>query len=183
MRLSRVHSELPRCVRPSRRSLLCAIAMTFVGCSSAEPLAVEEAESRPIREHEREFDPARYRPVPREEPSDERAPQTTPTETPPVWIERLEKVMGFRVQLHSTTEVDAAQRMLAQLRLRLDSLQIDPGRLDLGFDAPYYKIRAGDFVQKADADALREQLHAAGLVDAWVVRDSIIRIIRERRME
>lgn len=142
---------------------------------------MEPPQARPSREHEREFDPAKYRPAPKEE-------STVPTEAPaasnesaPVWVERLEKVMGYRVQLYSTTDIDAAQRMLSQLRSRLDSLQIEPGRLDLSYDAPYYKVRAGDYVLKTEADTLRQRFHAAGLVDAWVVRDSIIRVIREQQ--
>jgi hypothetical protein len=91
--------------------------------------------------------------------------------------------MGFRVQLHSTTDIDAAQRSLSQLRSRLDSLEIDPGRIDMGFDAPYYKIRAGDFLTKSGADELREQLREAGVPEAWVVRDMVIRIIREEKKD
>lgn len=177
--------------RPSRVLLIVStLLLTIYGCSSPEQ-AVDAPESRPLQEHEQEFDPSKYRRTAGEEAGEDTRSRTTPGESTPDdtatdetatdWVERLEKAMGYRVQLYSTTSIDAAQRTLAQLRTRLDSLQVDPGRLDLGYDAPYYKVRAGDYVRKADADSLRERLHAVGLTDAWVVRDSIIRIVRERR--
>lgn len=152
-------------------------------CSSKETVVVQPA-AKPIREHEEGFDPARYR---RKEPEAEqpRSPVAEQQQQQPeaVWVERTEKVMGFRVQLYSTTDIDAVQQSLSVLRSRLDSLAIDPGRLDLGYDAPYYKIRAGDFLVKSGADELREKLREAGLSEAWVVRDMVIRIIREEKKD
>lgn len=152
-------------------------------CSSKETVVVQPA-AKPIREHEEGFDPAKYR---RQEKKAEE-PGTTAVEQKQqqpetVWVERTEKVMGFRVQLFSTTDIDAAQQSLSQLRSRLDSLQIDPGRVDMGYDAPYYKIRAGDFFVKAAADELREKLREAGVPEAWVVRDMVVRIIREEKKD
>ncbi|MBR9974448.1 MAG: SPOR domain-containing protein [Bacteroidetes bacterium] len=100
-----------------------------------------------------------------------------------VWVERKERVMGFRVQLHSTTSIDEAQQALSTYRSRLDSLEIDAGRIDMVFDAPYYKIRAGDFMVKGEADMLTDTLRAEGIPEAWVVRDNIFRMIRERQQD
>ena len=89
--------------------------------------------------------------------------------------------MGFRVQLHSTTNLDEAQSALEGYRRRLDSLHIDAGRLDMVFDAPYYKVRLGDFLRKGDADSMTVKLREAGVSEAWVVRDNVYQVIRERK--
>lgn len=166
--------------------LLVLLAVWLLpACSSKEAVVVQPV-AKPIRDHEQGFDPAKYRrkesaaEEPRH-PAAENQQQQQQPET--VWVERTEKVMGFRVQLHSTTDIDAAQKSLSVLRSRLDSLAIDPGRLDMGYDAPYYKIRAGDFLVKSGADELREKLREAGLSEAWVVRDMVIRIIREEKKD
>jgi cell division septation protein DedD len=162
--------------------LATLLQLLLPACSSTETV-VEQPASKPIREHEEDFDPVEYRkPEPEaEEPQKSVAEPKRQPET--VWVERTEKSMGFRVQLYSTTNIDEAQLSLSQLRSRFDSLEIDPGRIDMGYDAPYYKIRAGDFLNKAKADELREQLREAGVLEAWVVRDMVIRIIREEKKD
>jgi hypothetical protein len=166
------------------RSVEClAVATLFaallVACSSSDAV-VEQPPLKPLREHEESFDPAAYRPPEAETPIITEEPETAEREDQTVWIERTENVMGFRVQLHSTTNVDEAQTTLAKLRTRLDSIQVDPGRIDIGYDAPYYKIRAGDFLVRSEAEEFRRTLHEAGMPEAWVVRDRVLRIIREK---
>ncbi|MBE0645069.1 MAG: SPOR domain-containing protein [Bacteroidetes bacterium] len=154
--------------------------MIFSACSSSEETA-KDAPGKSIREHEGNFDPTEYRRKPAEpkENAGEGEIKAKPVE--PAWVERTEKSMGFRVQLYSTTNIDDAKAVLEQMRSRIDSLHIEAGRLDMSFDAPYYKIRAGDFLVRAKADTLREQLRSAGLSEAWVVRDNVFRVIRERK--
>ncbi len=154
--------------------------LLFAACSSSGD-SVQDAPAKTIREQERNFDPSEYR---REtvQPKDTTAEQRqTIPEKQPEWIERKEKTMGFRVQLYSTTNIDDARERLEQLRSKTDSLEIITGRLDMGYDAPYYKIRAGDFILKAEAESLREKLRAAGITEAWVVRDNVFKVIRERK--
>ncbi|MFA6234517.1 MAG: SPOR domain-containing protein [Bacteroidota bacterium] len=134
-----------------------------------------------MREHEKSFDPSEYRKKEVEQSTKTEEKTAAVSNAEPAWIERTEKVMGYRVQLHSTPSLDEASATLTQMRSRLDSMQIDPGRLDMSFDAPYYKIRAGDFLLKTTADSLREQLRTAGMNEAWIVRDNVFRIIRERQ--
>jgi len=39
----------------------------------------------------------------------------------------------------------------------------------LNYDLPYYKLRVGEFVTKAEADAYLQKAKAAGYVNSWVV--------------
>ena len=163
-------------------SLLICASLMLTFCSGGGVLQ-RESGGKPMHAHEEDFDPVAYRPVaPDTIASEERIP---PVEAAPkeVWVERRERTMGFRVQLHSTTSLDEAQSSLAAYRSRLDSLQIDAGRLDMVFDAPYYKIRAGDFLRKADADEMTVTLREAGVSEAWVVRDAVYRMVRERKKD
>jgi hypothetical protein len=101
-------------------------------------------------------------------------------EKKPAYTERSERVMGFRLQLHSTTDPAEARRAMSTMREKLDSLGMEQGRMDLVFDAPFYKLRYGDYIMKADADRERGVFHELGFPAAFVVRDHIVRIIRER---
>ncbi|MCZ7555204.1 MAG: SPOR domain-containing protein [Bacteroidia bacterium] len=103
-----------------------------------------------------------------------------PAAPKPAYSERSERVMGFRLQLHSTTDHAEARSVMSTMRQRLDSLGMEQGRMDLVFDAPYYKLRYGDYLMKADADRERGVFHELGFPAAFVVRDHIVRVIRER---
>lgn len=134
-----------------------------------------------MREHEETFDPSAYRREPAE-PSSAHAPAVEAEMEPaPEWIERTEKVMGFRVQLHSAAQLDEAEQALTRFRSRFDSLGVDPGRLDMSYDAPFYKVRAGDFNERSEAEEFRTRLREAGVSEAWIVRDAIFRRIREMK--
>jgi hypothetical protein len=72
-------------------------------------------------------------------------------------------VDGFRVQLFATADRDVAQNARAVAEERLGM----PVYLDL--DGGVYKIRAGDFVRREDADAALPLARAQFYPDAWVV--------------
>ncbi len=165
-----------RILRCSPVLCLTAIVPLLLSCSSASEVT-PETKSKPLTEHEKSFDPGAYR------KEEEKKTVTPPPPVPkkeenPRWIERVEKTMGYRIQLFSTTSIDEAQRQVHACRRRLDSLDLASGRLDMTFDAPYYKVRMGDFLLRPPADSLRSVLHERGFPEAWVVRDRVERIIR-----
>jgi hypothetical protein len=139
-----------------------------------------ERKSEPLTEHEKRFDPAEYR-EPEVDTLDTLPPPVKKREVREEWIERTEKTMGYRIQLYSTTSIDDAQEQAARFQRRLDSMKVATGRLDMTFDAPYYKVRMGDFLQRPPADSLRILLHERGVQEAWVVRDRVIRKVRVRK--
>jgi hypothetical protein len=158
-------------------ALLCVILWT--GCSSSSELPPTGG-SKPLGEHEKTFDPGAYRKATEEKPKDVQPKTTTAKEKPRrAFVDHIVTEMGFRIQLYSTTSIDEAQAQVASYRRRFDSLQVHAGRLDMTFDAPYYKVRMGDFFQRPPADSLRKHLHAQGMPEAWIVRDKVQKIVRE----
>ena len=163
----------------TRRGCMLLIAALTVGCASSSDVA-PRPESKPLKEHEKTFDPGAYREPPAQ-PSKSQKTSEPIAEEKEIWVERKERVMGYRIQLYSTTSVDEAQMKLPVMRRRLDSLSVSPGRLDMSFDAPYYKIRLGDFLSRPPADSLSTVLKEHGMTDAWVVRDHVIKRTRVRK--
>ena len=76
---------------------------------------------------------------------------------------------GWRVQVFaSRAEAEAAA---AATRVR-DALG-DRAPVYVERDDPWFKVRAGDFADRAAAEALRQQLAGIGWPDAWAVRTTI----------
>ncbi len=72
-------------------------------------------------------------------------------------------VDGFRIQLFATADRDVAQNARAVAAERLGI----PVYLDL--DGGVYKVRAGDFVRREDANAALPAVRGQFYPDAWVV--------------
>lgn len=81
-----------------------------------------------------------------------------------------ETLQGFRIQLLATNNYDEANAT----RNSLTTLFPDQW-LYLVFEAPTYKVRVGDFVNRAETKALLEQFQKQGFRSAWVVPDRIIK--------
>ncbi len=79
-------------------------------------------------------------------------------------IDSSKVINGFRVQVLSTKNGEIAE----DLRMELIS-QINYN-VQLIFEAPNYKVRAGAFTDRQDAERLRKQLYRLGYRRAWIVR-------------
>lgn len=77
-------------------------------------------------------------------------------------------VNGFRVQLIQTSDREEADEIqdLAILRFREEVYRV--------FEAPYYKVRIGDFTDWHDAEELQKRAKQKGFQDAWVVGDRVM---------
>ena len=114
-------------------------------------------------------------------PEDPPPPAETPEPPEEEWVDREVEVMGFKVQLFSTTSVDEAQKKKAKMLEMLESHYMESREIELDFDPPYYKLRCGNYLTKADAEKAKKQLKEIGIRDAWVVRDKVIQIVREKK--
>ena len=99
-------------------------------------------------------------------------PQVTtpvaPTVTTPVPSgSSREVVRGFRVQLFAVAEHARAQTMAQDARQRLGI------EVHVVSEPPYFKVRAGDFVDRADAVRMKERATSLGFDGCWVVTDQI----------
>ena len=81
-----------------------------------------------------------------------------------------ETLQGFRIQLLATNNFDEANTTRNSLSAQYPELW-----LYLVFEAPTYKIRVGDFVNRAETKTLLEQFQQQGFRSAWVVPDKIIK--------
>jgi SPOR domain len=71
------------------------------------------------------------------------------------------KYKGFRVMVLNTNDREKAYQTRGQLATRFPQ-----HALYLGYQAPYYKLKMGDFLEKSDAEALKRQL--AGFIKQGV---------------
>jgi hypothetical protein len=172
----RAHSR-GRIVRAFGPAIL--IGVLIIGsCSSTKKAAAPKG--KPLQEYEKNFDPSKYRKPPAEKKPDPISPVTTKSAIPETMrIERIEKVMGYKIQLYSTTDLDDAMKMKETYAQKIDSLSNGPTEIDVEYDAPYYKVRVGNYLQKKSADAMKEDLKSHGMPEAWIVRTNVNRTIRE----
>lgn len=158
--------------------LTVAAGIASGGCASS-PKTVEEGtteipavEAGVGEQYEQLFNPAAYDPpvatlkriakadTARVENDSLVAKDSIPPETTP----------GFRIQVFATTDIDEANTVRDSLLsiLATDSVYVV-------YDAPYYKIRVGDFLSRPQGNALLKILTEHGYKDAWIVADRVSR--------
>ena len=76
-------------------------------------------------------------------------------------------IEGFRVQLLATKELATAEQLQKQL---LDNLNQN---IYIVFEAPNYKVRVGDFIDRKKAETLRKKMIKEGYSSAWIIRTRI----------
>ena len=99
------------------------------------------------------------------------ATPTTPTAPRPVTVE------GFRIQVFSSDDRQAADRVRADATRWFESVQGNPGapdRLDaeIAYIQPYYRVRLGAFAERAEADRALTLVRRR-FAEAFVVPDVV----------
>ncbi len=81
-----------------------------------------------------------------------------------------ETILGFRIQILSTSNVDEAEesRIAAQQLFLSDTVYVI-------YDPPVYKVRVGDFETRLEANGRLQDVQERGYKDAWVVPDNVMR--------
>jgi hypothetical protein len=74
---------------------------------------------------------------------------------------------GFRVQVIASSQIEKVRSEQKALESRVSY------PLYIIVTPPYYKLVAGDFVKRSDADAAALKLKEFGYTDAWVVRSKV----------
>jgi hypothetical protein len=77
-------------------------------------------------------------------------------------------VAGYRVQLFASNTNDGANQVASEARFKFTE------QVYVEYDAPYYKVRVGDFVNRSDAELLREKAKNSGYPDAWIVQTEVV---------
>lgn len=81
-----------------------------------------------------------------------------------------ETVAGYRVQVLLTQDIDQA----STLRTQLATLFPDDW-VYIIYELPYYKVRAGNFLEKSEAASLVRELSNLGYKNPWVVPDQVLK--------
>jgi len=82
---------------------------------------------------------------------------------------REDVIQGFRIQIFSSSSVDETTLMknLALEKFTGDSIYVV-------YDAPVYKVRVGDFLNRYEASQRLPEFIEKGYRDAWIVPDRIV---------
>ena len=74
---------------------------------------------------------------------------------------------GYRVQVLATRYFERADSLAVIMKSTLsDSVYVD-------FEAPNYKVRVGDFIDRDSAESLQQELVQMGYNSAWILRARI----------
>jgi hypothetical protein len=146
------------------------------GCTPFPPEGGDQVSD--LAEAERDFDPLaqdRDRPIriaPGEEgPADDQTGTTSGAELAPTGDltdpGRPIVTQGYRVQIFLSDDLREASRIMAEARERFEE------EVYLEYDAPYYKVRVGDFGTESEGQGLLKMAQRFGYQDAWLVRTVI----------
>jgi hypothetical protein len=161
-------------------SMLCVLMLMAAGCASSPPFLQNEEPKQeapkekklPLAEYEATLNPADYDQEVEavEKAHVEEKKQQAPLEIPKDSLVVLEEVVqGFRIQVFSSSGVDEAALMKDVVieKFSSDSVYVV-------YDAPVYKIRVGDFLNRYEANQRLPEFIEKGYRDAWIVPDRII---------
>ena len=76
-------------------------------------------------------------------------------------------VEGFRIQLLATQDRFNAEKFKSELE------KIYKNKIYIIFEAPNYKVRVGDFIDRKSAEEMRQNLSKEGYTTAWIIRSKI----------
>jgi hypothetical protein len=159
---------------------LFLLTAVVAGCTSSKPFQAEEKQKSeqpkekklPLSEYEATLNPIEFdREIEivqktRSEEQKQQIPLEIPKDSMAV---QEEVVQGFRIQIFSSSNVDETTLMknLALEKFVGDSIYVV-------YDAPVYKVRVGDFVNRYEANQRLPEFVEKGYRDAWIVPDRIV---------
>jgi hypothetical protein len=149
-----------------------ALAAMMAGCGGGTTKDESARAADDLRKYEETFRPSEFDPPPsvvlRENTG---TAKDTAAFTPSLPAGSAEDfVAGFRVQIFSSTDIDEANG------IRADAEQRFPGEwFYVVYEPPTYKVRAGDFQERYDADRLARTLREGGFSDSWIVPDRVFK--------
>jgi hypothetical protein len=161
-----------------KSGLIIIILLVLAGCASSSIQTTTTAASSASEKMDESFDPLSLDdedivfPQPTQKRSIEQPSDLPPGENIPAESLSPENklIEGFRLQLLSTKDLASATRSKAMAQEQFSDL---PLKFYLEFDSPYYKVRAGDFKTREEADALRGTVRSRGYPQAWIVKTKV----------
>jgi len=98
---------------------------------------------------------------------------STPKETPPVTTGPTTASGGglrdgYRVQIVASSYEDNANAVASRIKAAFPGVNVYVVHIQ-----NLYKVRVGDYVDRAAAESMREKLKNAGYTDAWIVKEQV----------
>jgi hypothetical protein len=147
--------------------------LLLAGCSATRQATTEPPDNLETRTRaaEASFRPSDHDPLPDhrlETPVGVTDSVVPPGQGETVILPAGEMVQGFRVQVYSSTNIDHARAKKSQLE------ELYPGEwFYLDYASPSYRIRAGNFYSKFEADRFARLMTEQGFADAWAVPERV----------
>lgn len=101
-------------------------------------------------------------------PAETSTAETTTTTTAAGGVLSGGTAEGYRVQVVASSYEDNAKAVADKVRSAFPGTGVYVQHIQ-----NLYKVRVGDFANRAGAEAMRDKLKAAGYADAWIVKETI----------
>lgn len=150
-----------------KRILLACALVLLAGCGGSE----ETSRELKLKDYEATFRPSDFDP-----PVSDFFPQTLKSvakdsvATTIHISQPLEVAQGYRVQIFAATNYDEAMKAKSDAEA-----QFPDEWFYVVYDAPTYKIRAGNFTERYEADRFARVLSERGYRNAWVVPEKVFK--------
>ena len=158
-----------------RRLAIILVPLIIAGCSSTKQTTTESATpeaGEDLAKYEASFRPSDYdeEPAAAAKSHDVHTVHDTAASNAVGPTIPQEPVAGFRVQIFASTNIDVAKAK------QLEAQALFPGEwFYLEYDQPTYKIRAGNFLSRFEADRFAKLIAEKGFREAWTVPEKVFK--------
>lgn len=154
--------------------ILFLLAIVLWGCSGTkEAERKTESAATPgdvLQRYEKTFNPADYDADIKLVKQAEKTQRSVVEAAHVVTTAVPETIPGFRVQVLLTQDIDHA----VQIKDSVEHLLSDEW-VYIVFDSPYYKVRLGNYEDRASANPALKRLGSLGFKEAWIVPDNVLK--------
>ena len=159
-----------------RLTVLVMFAVVLAGCGASKDASNGNegtTEQNDLWKYESDFRPSDHDPAARAPEERHQAPvvpQPDHAVLDTSGTTDADLVQGFRVQIYSSANIDNAKAR------RAEAQSFFPGEwIYLQYDPPTYKIRAGNFLHRYEADRFVKLAIEKGFTDAWTVPARVVK--------
>jgi hypothetical protein len=151
---------------------VAALVIFLAGCGSSRDAGKEEegrSGAEDLQRFEADFRPSDYDPDPEKNSEAVTSPSGVPEVSEPGPVS-YEHVQGYRVQIFAGASIDEAnsQKSLAESLFPLEWFYLQ-------YDPPTYKVRAGNFVTRFEAERFAKVVSEKGFPGAWAVPERVFK--------
>ncbi|HEX3018877.1 MAG TPA: SPOR domain-containing protein [Chitinispirillaceae bacterium] len=80
-----------------------------------------------------------------------------------VVVEQTEASIRYKIQLFASSQIETIREQKRNMESKIDI------PLSISFESPYYKLLAGNFAQRAEAEQHLKKIKSLGYNDAWII--------------